>query len=93
VSVSLDAVVVLSSDALSSNVGGDIAILSLSEGQYFGLGGVGAFTWEHLRDPKRVSDVRDLILQQFEVAPAVCEADLLRLLRELESEGLIQVIS
>ena len=92
-SVSLDTVVVLSADALSSNVDGDVAILSLSAGQYFGLSGVGAFTWEHLRDPQRVSEVRDLILQQYEVSPALCEEDLLRLLTELESEGLIQVVS
>jgi hypothetical protein len=93
VSVSVDSVVVLSGDALSSNVDGDVAILSLSAGEYFGLSGVGAFTWEHLRDPRRVGDVCDLIVDHFDVSASVCEVDLLRLLTELESEGLVQVVS
>jgi hypothetical protein len=44
-----------------------------------------------LKQPKTVAEIRDAILEEYEVEEKRCEHDLLTLLEEMRSEGLIEV--
>jgi hypothetical protein len=44
-----------------------------------------------VREPIRVSDIRDAIEREYDVEPERCEADVLGFLRELAGKGLIDV--
>lgn len=76
-------------DQLSCEVGGEIVILNLVDDTYYGLTEVGAFVWRMLGEPRSAGEMRDAVLAEFEVEPAVCEADLARLLEDLSSRGLV----
>ena len=84
---------VASDDVLSSNVSGEVAILSLSKGEYYGLSTVGVVVWESADLPRSVEDIRDLIVARFEVEPKPCERDLIQLLADMEATGLIRVLA
>jgi hypothetical protein len=58
---------------------------------YYGLNPVGARIWALLGTPTRVADIRDTILQGYDVELERCERDVLDLLRELAGRGLIEV--
>ena len=66
-------------------------ILHLESGIYFGLSNVGARIWEFIQEPKPVCDVRDAILEEYDIDAAQCERDVLALLGELLSHELIEV--
>jgi hypothetical protein len=47
--------------------------------------------WNLLREPRRVEEILETLVAEYEVDPASCEADLLALLKNLHEEGLIEV--
>ena len=83
--------VVASKDQVSSDLAGETVLLSMQSAMYYGLDEVASRIWELVRDPIRVSEVRDAILSEYDVEPDRCEADVLTFLRELAAKGLIEV--
>ena len=84
-------VVVAAKDQVSCDLEGEVAILSLANGIYYGLDPIGAHVWTLLQQPRRVEEIRDAVLREYEVEPERCQSDLLALLERLQSEGLIEV--
>ena len=89
--ITVDDVVVASPNQVSSRLGDDAVILELEKGAYFGLEAVGSRIWELLAQPRAVSEIRDTIVQEFDVESDRCAADLLSLLTRMADKGLIQV--
>jgi hypothetical protein len=84
-------IVVAIEDQVSCDLGGEEVILSLKNGIYYGLDPVGTRIWTLLQEPRSVIEVRDALLERYDVEPARCERDLLALLGEMAAEGLIEV--
>lgn len=84
-------VVVAASDQVSSELAGDAVILSLRTGMYCGLDAVGARIWKLLGTPIRVADIRDAIVQQYDVEVDRCERDVLDFLQQLAARELIEI--
>jgi hypothetical protein len=89
--ISLDSVVIVAQDQVSSDLADEKVILSIGSGKYFGLRGVGGRIWELIKEPHRVAEVRDIILSEYEVEPERCETDLLDLLEKLVDRGLAEI--
>lgn len=90
-SVTIDSVVVAARDQVSADLRGEAVVLSLGKNEYYGLDEVGAKIWELLREPRRVSDIRDVVMQEYEVDSDTCERDLIEFLERLQLEGLLEV--
>jgi len=89
--VSKHMTVVASKGQVSSDLGGEVAILDLERGTYFGLDEVGARIWELVREPISVSEVQATVVEEYDVEPARAERDVLALLQRLVDEGLVEV--
>jgi hypothetical protein len=89
--VSGDSTVVAAKDQVSSDLGGEVAILDLKAGVYYGLDAVGARIWSLIQEPRTVNEILNILLEEYEVEPERCERDLLVLLQRLAEEGLIEV--
>jgi hypothetical protein len=89
--VSGGSTVVAAKDQVSSDLGGEVAILDLKAGVYYGLDAVGARIWSLIQEPRTVNEIRDILLEEYEVEPERCERDLLVLLQSLADEGIIEV--
>jgi Coenzyme PQQ synthesis protein D (PqqD) len=85
-----ESTVVVSQDQVSCELGGEAAILNLKAGVYYGLNEVGARIWKLIHEPKRVSEIRDTILEEYQVEPEQCEVDVMVLLQALLDNGLIE---
>lgn len=66
-------------------------ILNLKSGKYYGLDDVGARVWALIQQPRSVSEIRDILMSEFHVEPAVCELDLITLVRSLVNSGLVDI--
>jgi hypothetical protein len=86
-----ESLVVASRDQVSADLGGEAAILHLGDGIYYGLDPVGARVWELVQEPRRVCDVKQTLLREYDVEAGQCERDLLELLEKLLGAGLLQV--
>ncbi|MEM9510783.1 MAG: PqqD family protein, partial [Cyanobacteria bacterium P01_E01_bin.35] len=58
---------------------------------YYGLNNVGVSVWNLIQEPKTVMEIRDTILEEYDVESEQCSQDLFRLLKELSVVGLIKV--
>jgi len=88
--ISLASVFIAVQDQVSTNLEDEAVILHLRKGVYYGLNPVGARIWSFLQEPHSVGEIRDMILEEYDVAPQSCEQDILELLKELLSNGLIE---
>src|SRR5512136_1165031 len=84
--------IIVTKDQVSADLSGEAAILNLKTSSYFGLNTVGASIWKLVQEPKTVSQIRDAIIQEYDVEPDRCEHDILELLQELSRHGLIEIM-
>lgn len=83
--------VVVSRNQVSTSLGNEAVILGAEAGQYFGLNELGARVWELVQRPVRVSAICAALEAEYDVQPEVCERDVIELLGELRSKGLLDV--
>lgn len=87
----LDTPLVASDRQLSTTLAGEVIILGLADSVYYGLDGVGTRVWELLQTPRTVAEIVRTITAEFDVDRERAEADLLALLADLQSRGLIAI--
>jgi hypothetical protein len=83
----------VSPSVIYRDVSGEVVLLDLQSGVYYGLDPVGSRMWQLLMEQRSLDDVCSVMLEEFEVAGDVLCADLSRLVDELSSNGLVTVHS
>ncbi len=86
-----DSIVVAAPDQIACDLQGDLLILHTASGIYYGLDPLGKRIWDLLREPRSVSLIRDVILEEYDVDRERCARDLRALLGDLADNGLIEV--
>ena len=76
-------------EVLARQVGGETVMLDLAKGTYFGLDPVGARMWQLLGEGKALAEVRDAIVEEYDVSRDAVEQDLLDLVDKLMAQGLL----
>jgi hypothetical protein len=84
-------VVVVSHQVSGVLYDGDVAILNLKDGVYYGLDPVGGRIWSLIQEPRSVAEVRDILLEEYEVDHEQCTHEVIKLFEDLLTRGLIQV--
>ena len=78
---------------VACNLNGEVAILDLDKGVYFGLQAVGAHLWEALQAPCTVDSLLTTVLANFDVSPEICRRDVLKFLATLQEAGMVEEVS
>ena len=89
--ISLASTVAVSPRQVSTELGNEVVVLGADAGLYFGLNEVGARIWALVQQPMRVASICETIGKEYDVAPDRCQADVLRFLDDLATQGLIEV--
>ena len=80
----------VSQEVVAREVGGEMVLLNLSSGLYFGLDIVGGRIWELLSaGPQSVADLCNIIEQEFDAPRDRIESDMLTLVDQLTQKELI----
>jgi hypothetical protein len=78
-------------DQVTCDLSGEAVILQLQDGMYYGLDPIGASVWKLIQTPKTIAEIRDAILEEYDVTPEQCEADLQALLEDMKEQRLVTV--
>jgi hypothetical protein len=89
--LSEQSVVTVTKDQVSCGLGAESAILNMKDGIYYGLDPIGTHVWKLLQTPHKIADIREVLLQEYDVEPERCHRDLIALLEDLLQAGLIEV--
>lgn len=76
-------------DWLSAKVGDELVMMSAEKGNYIGLSEVGARVWEIIETPSEFDAVCAQLVQEYEVEPDICRAEMKAFLNELVKHGAI----
>jgi len=76
-------------DILASDIDGEKVMMSIQQGEYYGLGKTGSFIWDHIEQPISIKKLVDLITEKYEVSKAQCLNDIMPFLNDLAEKKLI----
>ncbi len=89
--LSVSSIVGATRDHVSCSLGDEAAILNVKSSIYYGLNPIGTRVWNLVQQSRSVREIRDALLQEYDVEAAECERDLLDLLERMHEQGLIDV--
>lgn len=90
--ITLDTVVAQTDTVLSADLGGEIVMMSIEQGEYYGLDSVGSYIWELIAQPRAVSELCALLVEEFDVEQETCRDQVSEFLTGLNEEGLLLII-
>ena len=76
-------------DLMEAELGDELVALDPNAGDCFGFNGVATSVWRQLQEPKTFDELRDSLLQEYDVDQQRCARELQELLDDLSARGLI----
>lgn len=81
--------IVRNNEILTSDIDGEKVMMSIKQGQYYGLGKTGSFIWDSMEKPIKIKHLINSITSRFKVDKKKCLSDILPFLNDLMEKGLI----
>ena len=88
-----DATLTVNPQAVACDLEGEVVILDLDSGVYFGLNTVGRDIWNLIQVERTVEQIVQHLLTQYDVERARCEAEVTSLLQSMAERGLVKIES
>lgn len=76
---------------VTSNIDGEAVMMSVENGEYYGLDEIGTRIWDLLENSLSVSELVDKLTEEFEVEKDDCTRDTLEFLNDLLARNLLVV--
>lgn len=76
-------------EMLSSNMDGETVMMSVENGEYYGLNEIGTRIWELSENEIKVNDMIESLMEEYDVDRETCLADVMEFLEELGKKKLI----
>jgi hypothetical protein len=90
--LNLDSTLVASSQQVSCEVANEAVLLSMHDGEYYGLNEVAASIWRLIQHPRSVLEVRDALLEEYsDISPDECHRALLDFVHELIALKMVEL--
>ena len=90
--LSLTTLVIRNPGLVEAEIDREVVTLNIETGNCYGLNPVGSRIWNLLAAPIRAGDLCAQLIAEFEVEPNTCEREVIELLQQLRSEGLISTL-
>jgi Coenzyme PQQ synthesis protein D (PqqD) len=78
-------------DQISSDLEGETILLHMTSGLYYGLNDVGVKIWGLIQTPQTLANLRQTLLDEYEVSAEDCDRELKELLTSLSQADLISL--
>src|SRR2546428_4203425 len=75
--IDLDTIITQAVGLVSSQIDGEIVMMSVDNEQYYSLDAVGSRIWELIAQPRSVFAVCETLLSEFQVDRGTCQRDVL----------------
>ena len=76
---------------LSQEVDGEIVLLNIESGEYFGLNEVGSRIWTLLQEGRLADEILGTLVSEYDVPEVVLKSDVQLFLQQLFSKGIISI--
>ena len=80
-----------SPEMVHSSIDGEVVMMSMEKGEYFGLNAMGSRIWELLAKPHSIEELCHELMRSFEVDQETCLSEVSRFLGEIADQKLVAV--
>lgn len=91
VAISTDTRIAQRRGVLSTQVGDELVLMSVEQGEYYGFDPVAAGVWARIAEPTTVGSLVETLAAAYEGDPATIAADVQALLEMLADKGLLEL--
>ncbi|MHC1703187.1 MAG: lasso peptide biosynthesis PqqD family chaperone [Tenuifilaceae bacterium] len=92
-SITLNTTIKRNPELVASDMDGETVMMSIDNGEYFGLDPVGSRIWTLIENPVRIDKLIEQLLEEFDVTKEQCELDTLEFLNQLQDKNLLIILS
>lgn len=78
-------------ELIETEVDGELVALHVDNGTCYGFNGTATRIWALTEQPRRLSELKEELMREFDVDAETCDAQVRELLNELASDGLISI--
>ena len=89
--IELNSVVSKSTELLASELDGELVMMDVETGKYFGLNGVGSVIWNLIDKPHSVSEICSQLEKEYDVEASTCEQEVLAFLNSMDTEKMLVI--
>ena len=89
--VNTTSVVCQNTQLLSSEMDGEVVMMDIESGKYYGMNKMGSEIWKLIETPTTITAVCDTLQQTFDVNRPDCEREVLQFLAHMKKEELVSV--
>lgn len=79
-------------EMITNEVDGELVMMSIENGEYYGLDEIGSRIWELIETPLSLKELVTKLIEEFEVTEEECMADTLDFISELNERNLVLVV-
>jgi hypothetical protein len=76
-------------EMVTSNIDGEIVMMSIDQGEYYGLDEIGSRIWELLENPITLEQLINKLIEEFEVDEETCKSDTLDFLNQMLEKNIV----
>ena len=91
--IRMDSKIVRDNEIIFSEMDGETVMMSIEKGEYYGINPIGSRIWGLLDSPKKVSELCDTLLPDYDVTPEQCAQDVLSFLNRMAEKGIIKIVN
>lgn len=91
--IKMDSKIVRETHLVFNEMDGETIMMSIENGEYYGMNSMGSRIWSLLETPKTVSEICDTLLPDFDVTLEQCVKDLLPFLNRMAVKKVVKIIS
>jgi hypothetical protein len=74
-----------------SKLDGEVVMMSVENGEYYGLNEIGSAIWERISEEIKVEDLVRQLMEEYDVERSECEKDTFEFLEEMATKKLVVV--
>jgi len=78
-------------DQISSKLDNEAVLMSIDNGEYYKMNPIATDIWEMISNPKKISDIINTLLQEYDVSKEKCAKEVFEFLNHLNEKNLISV--
>lgn len=91
-SLQMNSIIRRNPEIVHSDMDGETVMMSINEGNYYGLNGVGSQIWDLLEQEMSMDAICTELLRSFDVEEEQCRSEVLAFLEEMACNKVIEIV-
>jgi len=88
--LTMNSVVKRRPEIVHSDMDGEIVMMSIEQGEYYGIDAIGAEIWTMLEEARSIREICASLCERYDVDESVCQQDVMRFLEQMVERKIIE---